>query len=64
MKCFWKDIKQGAQTTIFCAVQEGLEKYAGRYFCDCEVDEPFRQALDVDAAKKLWTVSEKLVGLR
>ena len=30
-----KDCWQGAQTTIFLALQPGLEKESGEYFADC-----------------------------
>ena len=30
-----KDMWQGAQTTIFLALQPGLEKERGGYFADC-----------------------------
>eukprot|EP00105_Crassostrea_gigas_P041486 XP_019925634.1 PREDICTED: retinol dehydrogenase 13 [Crassostrea gigas] len=55
---------QGAQTTIYCAVEESLANVTGKYFSDCAIKEESKAAQDDEAAKKLWEVSEKLVGLR
>ncbi|XP_069801159.1 dehydrogenase/reductase SDR family member 13 [Dendropsophus ebraccatus] len=53
----------GAQTSIYCAVQEGIEMYSGRYFADCQVQQVLPHARDDAIAKKLWEVSEDLLGL-
>ena len=63
---FWyvgKSPVQGAQTTIHCAVSEEMEGVSGKYLRDCHIAEPSKGAQDDDAAKKLWEVSMKLVGL-
>ena len=60
---FFKSVEQGAQTTIYCAVEPGLEKESGKYFSDCKVKEPAAVAKDDGVAKKLWEVSETIVGL-
>lgn len=54
-----KTPRQGAQTTIYCALSPDLEKVSGKYFSDSKEQEPAPQALDVDAAKRLWTISER-----
>ena len=68
MKVYWKTPIEGAQTNIYCAVQEGLEKESGKYFSDCEVTvplrAPFREALSEETDKRLWVLSEELVGLK
>uniref|UniRef100_A0A674J8X4 Short-chain dehydrogenase n=1 Tax=Terrapene triunguis TaxID=2587831 RepID=A0A674J8X4_9SAUR len=53
----------GAQTSIYCATQEGIEMFSGRYFVDCRVQDPRPPARDDAVAKKLWEVSERMVGL-
>ncbi|KAM9319465.1 dehydrogenase/reductase SDR family member 13 [Gastrophryne carolinensis] len=53
----------GAQTSIYCAVEEGIEKYSGRYFANCQVKEVQPHARDDAVAKKLWEVSEDLLEL-
>ncbi|KAM4795656.1 dehydrogenase/reductase SDR family member 13 [Rhinophrynus dorsalis] len=60
---FFKNAKDGAQTSIFCAVQEGIEMYSGRYFANCQVKQVELHAQDDAVAKKLWEVSERLTGL-
>ncbi len=56
---------QGAQTTIHCAVSEGVEGQSGEYFADCKVEKsPNPQATDDDIAERLWQVSAQLVGLK
>ncbi|CAH1261988.1 RDH12 [Branchiostoma lanceolatum] len=62
-KWFGKTVVQGAQTTIHCAVTEGLEDRTGQYFSDCAPKQPNSRARDDDVARRLWEVSEKLVGL-
>ncbi|KAM3616874.1 uncharacterized protein V6R79_025108 [Siganus canaliculatus] len=53
----------GAQTTLHCALREGLETLHGRYFSNCTAREVYVKAKDDAAAKKLWELSEKLCGL-
>ncbi|KAM3616934.1 uncharacterized protein V6R79_026398 [Siganus canaliculatus] len=60
---FGKTPVQGAQTTLHCALQEGLETLHGRYFSNCTARELFVKAKDDAAAKKLWELSEKMCGL-
>ncbi|XP_077064498.1 dehydrogenase/reductase SDR family member 13b.1 [Siphateles boraxobius] len=60
---FFKDVEAGAQTTLYCAVQEGIEALSGRYFSNCAVQKVKAKAQDDAVAKKLWEVSETLSGL-
>ena len=60
---FGKTIEEGAQTQIHLAVSEELEGVSGFYFSDYRQEEPSKHAQDDVAAKKLWEVSAKLVGL-
>jgi len=59
-----KSVEQGAQTTIHCAVQEGLEEKSGLYFSDCDVMESSKLSHDGGMAKKLWEVSEEMTGVQ
>uniref|UniRef100_H3CA82 Dehydrogenase/reductase (SDR family) member 13a, tandem duplicate 2 n=1 Tax=Tetraodon nigroviridis TaxID=99883 RepID=H3CA82_TETNG len=54
------DPEAGAQTTLHCCLQEGLEPLSGRYFSCCSVQEVSAKARDAAAARKLWEVSEAL----
>ncbi|KAL5487320.1 hypothetical protein EMCRGX_G019909 [Ephydatia muelleri] len=61
---FMKSPMEGAQTTIYCAVDEAVEGVSGKYFKDCKVTEPnTKAAVDDDMAEHLWKVSAELVGL-
>ncbi|XP_061072860.1 dehydrogenase/reductase SDR family member 13a.3 [Conger conger] len=59
-KLFFLDVEAGAQTTMHCCLQEGLEHYSGRYFSSCAVQEVSARARDDAVARKLWEVSERL----
>lgn len=59
----FKTALQGAQTSIYCAVDEKAGQETGLYYSDCAVKKPSPKALDVTVAKKLWEVSAELVGL-
>ena len=60
---FIKNPAQGAQTTIYCAVDEDIKGQTGLYYSDCAVKETAPQGLDDVTAEKLWTLSTKLVNL-
>ncbi|XP_061637550.1 dehydrogenase/reductase SDR family member 13-like [Phyllopteryx taeniolatus] len=60
---FFKNTVQGCQTTLHCALQEGIEHLSGRYFSNCTVREVYSKAKDDAAAKKLWEISERMCGL-
>jgi retinol dehydrogenase 12 len=54
---------EGAQTTIYCCVDDSIPSLSGKYFSDCKVKEPSKEAQDENEASKLWNLSVKLVGL-
>ncbi|XP_013407222.1 retinol dehydrogenase 12 [Lingula anatina] len=59
----FKNPREGAQTSIFCAVDESLEGKTGLYFSDCKEKEMAPLAKDKELAKKVWDLSAELVGL-
>lgn len=63
LRPFCRTIEEGAQTTIYCAVDENLQNKSGCYYGDCCEVIPTPAALDAEAAEKLWSVSLKMVGL-
>ncbi|XP_039211116.1 dehydrogenase/reductase SDR family member 13-like [Crotalus tigris] len=63
IKPFLRDWKTGAQTTIFCATEEGIERLSGQYFADCQPKVPWPQAHDDQMAEIFWEFSEMLLGL-
>lgn len=60
---FFKTPKSGAQTQIRLAVDPELKDVTGKYFSDCEVKSPSREALDDDMAKWLWKTSAELTKI-
>uniref|UniRef100_A0A1A8EE07 Uncharacterized protein n=1 Tax=Nothobranchius kadleci TaxID=1051664 RepID=A0A1A8EE07_NOTKA len=60
---FIKNPTQGAQTTIYCAVDESLQNESGLYYSDCARKAAAPQGLDDEAAKRLWDLSAAMVGL-
>ncbi|XP_013882974.1 dehydrogenase/reductase SDR family member 13 [Austrofundulus limnaeus] len=63
VKLFFLDVEAGSQTTLHCALQEGLEPLSGRYFSNCALQQVGARGRDDALAKKLWEVSERLTGL-
>ena len=54
----------GAQTTLYCVLDDSIECESGEYYKDCAKSVPSIQAQDKEAAKKLWELSEKMVSQR
>ncbi|XP_061193007.1 uncharacterized protein LOC133201230 [Saccostrea echinata] len=59
----FKTPREGAQTNIYCAVDESLDNVTGKYFSDCAVKEESKAAQDDEAARRLWEVSAQMVNL-
>jgi NAD(P)-dependent dehydrogenase (short-subunit alcohol dehydrogenase family) len=53
----------GARTSVYLASSPDVEGVSGQYFVKCTPRQPRRWAQDPDAARRLWQVSEELVGL-
>jgi len=60
---FIKTPESGANTTIYCAVDESIADHNGRYYSDCKEKQTAPQAENIEDAKKLWEISEQLVNL-
>uniref|UniRef100_A0A667FTN1 Retinol dehydrogenase 11 n=1 Tax=Lynx canadensis TaxID=61383 RepID=A0A667FTN1_LYNCA len=60
---FIKTPKQGAQTSLYCAITEGLEILNGHHFSDCSVAWVSAQARNETIARRLWDVSCDLLGI-
>jgi len=54
--------EQGASTGVFLATAKEVESVSGRYFAKSREKKPAAHAQDDAAAKRLWEVSEALVG--
>lgn len=60
---FAKNVLEGAQTSVYCAIAPEIERFSGRYFADCKESWMSRKAKNDVVAAKLWQVSEQLTGL-
>ncbi|KAM3870620.1 retinol dehydrogenase 13-like [Diretmus argenteus] len=58
-----KSPKEGAQTSIHCAVEESLQNESGLYYSDCAPKTAAPAGRDDEAAKRLWDLSASMVGL-
>ena len=59
----FKSIPEGAATTVWAATAPELAERGGTYLADCAISSEHAPcALDPAAAKRLWTLSEQLVG--
>ncbi|MFM0302455.1 oxidoreductase [Paraburkholderia sediminicola] len=74
-RSLYKTVGQGAATTVWCATNPALEHMGGVYCEDVDIAEAVPAdhkplngvlpwAVDVDAAERLWALSEKLSGAR
>jgi retinol dehydrogenase-11 len=63
-RLFAKTSEEGAQTTIYCSVSKGIEKFDGEHFSDCRRVEPYSTTTPSDLPQKLWRKSEQIVGLK
>jgi len=62
---FFKTLDQGSSTTLVTALDPKLnawEKETGYYLADCQISEVNPWAVNEESAKKLWALSEKIVG--
>ncbi|XP_050999388.1 retinol dehydrogenase 14 [Acomys russatus] len=60
---FFKTPIEGAQTSIYLASSPDVEGVSGRYFGDCKEEELLPKAMDESVARKLWDISEVMVGI-
>ena len=58
-----KTAQAGAQTSIFCSVDETLGDKNGLYYEECQEKRLSPQAESLEDGKKLWDISETLTGL-
>jgi retinol dehydrogenase 12 len=57
------DEEQGSKCSVYLASSPDVEGVTGKYFYRCKEKRPRAFAEDDEAAKRLWSVSEKLTGL-
>ncbi|MBP7283402.1 MAG: SDR family oxidoreductase [Leptospiraceae bacterium] len=59
---FLKSVPQGAATECYLASNPTVSSLSGNYFADCNPKSPRKDAENLELAKKLWEVSEKIVA--
>jgi NAD(P)-dependent dehydrogenase (short-subunit alcohol dehydrogenase family) len=59
---FMKSIPQGAATQVFLAASPLTNGVTGEYWTDCKVARGSKYLADPQMARRLWTVSEKIVA--
>lgn len=62
-RIFTKTTVEGAQTSIYCAVEPGLETASGGYFSDCAPARCSRAGSDDELAETLWALSCKMLDI-
>lgn len=60
---FFRTPDDGAATSIYLASSAAVEGVNGKYFANCREQRPARAAQDPEMARRLWDVSEQMVGL-
>lgn len=60
---FFKSPLEGAQTPLYLACSPEVEGVSGKCFANCKEEELLPKATDEEAAKKLWNISRRMVGL-
>lgn len=61
---FLRSPARGAETSLYVATAPELDGVSGRYFDDKKERAPAPFAIDDDAARRLWALSEALTGFR
>lgn len=54
---------EGAKTGVYLAASPEVEGVTGKYFVKCRPAEPAPPGRDEQAARRLWQVSEEMIGL-
>ncbi|XP_061598926.1 retinol dehydrogenase 12 [Cololabis saira] len=60
---FLKTPREGAQTSVYCAVAEELRCISGKHFSDCSPAFVAPQGRSQETARRLWDVSCELLGI-
>ena len=63
-KPFSRNAEKGAETLVWLADSEEAGRENGGYFVDCKRAQPEPPARDMDAARRLWELSEQQVSAR
>ncbi len=56
--------EKGARTTVHVACDPDLQGVSGEYFADCAKGSSTKASQDMEAAARLWEVSEEMAGVK
>jgi len=59
---FQKTPLEGAQTSLYCALEDFEKLEAGGYYVDCKLEKEAAHAKNEEDMKRLWDISEKLIA--
>ncbi|MFQ5884698.1 MAG: SDR family oxidoreductase [Thermoplasmata archaeon] len=62
LRVFGKSPEKGASTGVYLASSTEVEGVTGKYFADCRERRSSKLSYDEGVARRLWGVSERLVG--
>jgi NAD(P)-dependent dehydrogenase (short-subunit alcohol dehydrogenase family) len=62
-KPFLKTPEQGAKTTIYLASSDEVEGVTGKYYANCREKTSNEESYDLNVARRLWEVSERMTGV-
>jgi NAD(P)-dependent dehydrogenase (short-subunit alcohol dehydrogenase family) len=60
---FLKTPEQGAQTTIHLASSAKVEGVSGKYYANCREKTSNKESYDLNVARRLWDISERMTGV-
>lgn len=63
LKPFFQTPEEGAKTAIFLATDESVKDITGEYFYKCRIAKSSKRSQDPDLARRLFELSEELVGI-
>ncbi|XP_056639914.1 retinol dehydrogenase 11-like [Diorhabda sublineata] len=58
----FKSPEEGAQTTLYCALEPGIEHLTGGFFIECQYQEHFKTAQNPILAEQLWYETIKVLN--
>lgn len=64
MKLLSRSPEKGAETLVWLADSDDIAARSGGYYTDMQLIQPTVPAQNMDAAERLWDISEKQTGLR
>jgi len=63
LRPFFQTPAEGARTAVFLATDESVGGITGEYFYKCKIAKSSKRSHDMEAAGRLWELSERMVGL-